>query len=103
MEGYAILDILKLTKDIYLYKDVQYQTIHISQLQDGMFINVRTIGRFRLENEAYLVTSTWSGVNTKPFKDSTVNTLKYKLLVYLYKRAYCISNLKMGICIIKKK
>ena len=37
---------------LYLYKDilavlsVQHQTIHIFQILDGMFINVRTIGRF---------------------------------------------------------
>lgn len=36
---------------LYLYKDilavlsVQHQTIHIFQLADGLFINVRTIGR----------------------------------------------------------
>lgn len=39
---------------LYLYKDilavlsVQHQTIHIFQILDGMFINVRTIGRYYL-------------------------------------------------------
>lgn len=49
--------------------------------------------RFCLEDDAYLVTSsTWSGVNCRPFKDSTINSLKHKLLVYLYKRAKYISD-----------
>lgn len=82
---------------LYLYKDilavlsVQHQTIHIFQLLDGMFINVRTIGRFCLEDEAYLVTSAWHGINSRPFRDATINSLKHKLLVYLYKRADYIS------------
>ena len=42
---------LSQNQGLYLYKDilsvlsVQHQTIHIFQLLDGMFINVRTIGR----------------------------------------------------------
>ncbi|XP_043277563.1 DET1 homolog [Venturia canescens] len=82
---------------LYLYKDilavlsVQHQTIHIFQILDGMFINVRTIGRFCLEDDAYLVTSAWPGVHSRPFRDATINSLKHKLLVYLYKRAKYIS------------
>ncbi|KAK0074691.1 hypothetical protein PV325_007945, partial [Microctonus aethiopoides] len=85
---------------LYLYKDilavlsVQHQTIHIFQILDGMFINVRVIGRFCLEDEAYLVASVWSGVNSRAFRDIAINTLKHKLLVYLYKRAANISNTK---------
>ncbi|XP_043584576.1 DET1 homolog isoform X2 [Bombus pyrosoma] len=83
---------------LYLYKDilavlsVQHQTIHIFQILDGMFINVRTIGRFCLEDDAYLVRSACPGVNCRPFRDVTINCLKHKLLVYLYKRAAYISD-----------
>ncbi|XP_001606651.2 DET1 homolog [Nasonia vitripennis] len=89
---------LSQNQGLYLYKDilavlsVQHQTIHIFQLLDGMFINVRTIGRFCLEDEAYLVSSVFPDVNRKPFKDTTINSLKHKLLVYLYKRAAYISH-----------
>ncbi|XP_011331843.2 DET1 homolog isoform X2 [Ooceraea biroi] len=82
---------------LYLYKDilavlsVQHQMIHIFQLLDGMFINVRTIGRFCMEDDAYLVTSAFPGTNYRPFKDIAVNSLKHRLLVYLYKRADYIS------------
>ena len=47
--------------------------------------------RFCLEDEAYLVTSSWPGANSRPFRDATINSLKHKLLVYLYKRADYIS------------
>lgn len=47
--------------------------------------------RFCLEDDAYLVTSAWPGVNCRPFRDATINSLKHKLLVYLYKRARNIS------------
>lgn len=44
---------LAFSTGLYLYKDilavlsVQHQTIHIFQILDGMFINVRTIGRYQ--------------------------------------------------------
>ena len=46
---------------LYLYKDilavlsVQHQTIHIFQILDGMFINVRTIGRYHLYKKTFFV------------------------------------------------
>ncbi|XP_012273076.1 DET1 homolog [Orussus abietinus] len=86
-------------KGLYLYKNilavlsVQHQTIHIFKIVNGTIINVRKIGRFCLEDDAYLVTSTWPGANFRPFRDVTINSLKHKLLVYLYKRAEYISNL----------
>ncbi|XP_008545015.1 DET1 homolog [Microplitis demolitor] len=82
---------------LYLYKDilavlsVQHQTIHIFQILDGMFINVRTIGRFCLEDESYLLATAYPQINIRPFKDTTINTLKHKLLIHLYKRAAYIS------------
>lgn len=93
--GYKVITFLLL--GLYLYNDilavlsVQHQTIHIFQILDGMFINVRTIGRFCLEDDAYLISGVWSGVNSRPFRDTTINSLKHKLLVYLYKRAAYVS------------
>ncbi|XP_014218564.1 DET1 homolog [Copidosoma floridanum] len=89
---------LSQNQGLYLYKDilavlsVQHQTIHIFQLLDGKFLNVRKIGRFCLEDESYLVSSAWPGVNNKPFRDVTINSLKHKLLVFLFKRADYISH-----------
>ncbi|XP_020283573.1 DET1 homolog isoform X2 [Pseudomyrmex gracilis] len=81
---------------LYLYKNilavlsVQHQTIHIFQIFDGMFINVRTIGRFCMEDDEYLVSSVYTSYQ-RPFKDAAINSLKHRLLVYLYKRAEYIS------------
>ncbi|XP_074111987.1 de-etiolated protein 1 abo [Cotesia typhae] len=83
---------------LYLYKDilavlsVQHQTIHIFQILDGMFIEVRTIGRFCLEDESYLLASAYPNINRRPYKDTMINTLKHKLLIHLYKRAAYISS-----------
>lgn len=44
-----------------------------------------------MEDEAYLVATGWPGGNSRAFRDVTINTLKHKLLVYLYKRAANIS------------
>ncbi|XP_048514088.1 DET1 homolog isoform X2 [Athalia rosae] len=83
---------LYLFKDILAVLSVQHQTIHIFQILDGMFINVRTIGRFCLEDDGYLVTSAWPAVNFRPYRDVTINSLKHKLLVYLFRRAKYISD-----------
>lgn len=45
-----------------------------------------------MEDDAYLVTSAFPGINCRPFKDIAINSLKHRLLVYLYKRAKYISN-----------
>lgn len=44
-----------------------------------------------MEDDAYLVTSAFTGINCRPFKDVAINSLKHRLLVYLYKRAEYIS------------
>ncbi|XP_058803086.1 DET1 homolog isoform X2 [Phymastichus coffea] len=90
---------LSQNQGLYLYKDilavlsVQHQTIHIFQLLDGMFINVRSIGRFCLEDERYLIVSASTYPTSRPFIEASINNLKHKLLVYLYKRAAYISDI----------
>lgn len=44
-----------------------------------------------MEDDAYLVSSVFPGINCRPFKDTAINSLKHRLLVYLYKRAEYIS------------
>ncbi|XP_046606143.1 DET1 homolog isoform X1 [Neodiprion virginianus] len=84
---------LYLFKDILAVLSVQHQTIHIFQVLDGMFINIRRIGRFCFEDDGYLVTASWPTVNYRPFRDVTINSLKHKLLVHLFQRAKYISDL----------
>jgi de-etiolated-1 len=80
---------------LYLYKDtfavlsVQQQTIHIFQVTpDGTFIDVRSIGRFCYEDdELVLAAGRPQSRNQRPFSDTTINSLKHRLLVFLYRRA----------------
>lgn len=84
---------------LYLYKDrlavlsVQHQTIYIYLVLDGLFINMRVIGRFCYESDS-LITSVLAASNTipvRPFRETIINSLKHRLLVFLYKRAADIS------------
>ncbi|XP_060518258.1 DET1 homolog isoform X1 [Cylas formicarius] len=80
---------------LYLYKDilavlsVQHQMIHIYQILDGMLIDVRKIGRFCYEDDLYLYSLVYP--SERAFKDIFINSLKHRLLTFLYKRADKIS------------
>lgn len=80
---------------IYLYKDtlavlsVQHQMIHIFQILDGMFVDVRRIGRFCFEDDSYFYNSVFP--NERAFKETSINSLKHRLLSFLYRRALEIS------------
>lgn len=81
---------------IYLYKDtlavlsVQHQIIHVFQILDGMFIDTRKIGRFCFEDDYYFVTSAYP--SERAFKEKSINSLKHRLLSFLYRRAAEITN-----------
>ncbi|XP_055937757.1 DET1 homolog [Argiope bruennichi] len=85
---------------LYLYHDflcvlsVQHQTIHVFQVKDnGTFINVRNIGRFCYEDDELYLSSVrypeWEPCKTpfKPYRETSINALKHRILVFLYKRA----------------
>ncbi|GLH03507.1 hypothetical protein R5R35_014388 [Gryllus longicercus] len=86
---------------LYLYKDtlavlsVQHQTIHIFQVVDGLLLNVHCIGRFCYEDDEFILSSSLSpqsGSHTyRPFSEVTINSLKHRLLVFLFNRAKNIS------------
>ncbi|XP_064474585.1 DET1 homolog [Ornithodoros turicata] len=78
---------------LYLYRDtlavlsVQHQTVHIFKVtREGTFVNVRTVGRFCYEDDELLVSSAMLG-SSQPYREPTINSLKHRLLVYLYRRA----------------
>ena len=88
---------------LYLYEDtlavlsVQHQTIHIFRITpDGYFVDVRSIGRFCFDDDELLVNQVggmWSpGQVLRPFREATVNALKHRLLVFLYRRAASLSD-----------
>lgn len=79
---------------IYLYKEVlavlsvQHQTIHLFQIVEGMLIEIRKIGRFCYDDDPFIVNSVFAPlVNERPFHEETINSLKHRLLVFLFKRA----------------
>ncbi|KAL1117893.1 hypothetical protein AAG570_004206 [Ranatra chinensis] len=87
---------------LYLYKEtlavlsVQHQTIHVFQIVDGIFVNMRTIGRYCYDDDEFLLSSVYpfmSSTNTlyRPYRETSINMLKHKLLVFLFKRAKFMS------------
>ncbi len=96
---------------IYLYQNtlavlsVQHQTIHVFQIsKDGLFIDAKSIGRFCFEDDEFLVSSVAmrersgtggrQSTTVRPFREITINALKHRLMVYLYRRAELESRLK---------
>ncbi|KAJ6626133.1 DET1 like [Pseudolycoriella hygida] len=78
---------------LYLYNNtlailsVQHQTIYIYELFDGTFLKIFKIGRFCSEEEEMLYNSLYSITSQTPFREATINSLKHRFLVFLYKRA----------------
>lgn len=80
---------------LYLYKDilavlsVQQQTIHILQvLPCGQFVEIRRLGQFCFEDDQLVLSSiVSSSVDDMPFRQVTINSLKHKLLVFLFQHA----------------
>ena len=81
---------------LYLYRDtlavlsVQQQTIHIFQVTSGgSFIDVRNIGRFCYEDDQLIISAARrnNAVVEHPFKEPIMNSLKHRLMVFLYKQA----------------
>jgi len=92
---------------LYLYKDtlavlsVQHQTIHIFQVDgEGAFIKVREIGRNCYDNDDFLLSPVLSAASQtnlpnpavyRAYKETTINLLKHRILVFLYRRAAALS------------
>lgn len=87
---------------LYLYKNilavlsVQQQLIHIFHISSaGCFTDVRTIGRFCHEDDQLLLSQvdgyTVSGERGRPFREKCINSLKHRVMVFLHKRARCLS------------
>lgn len=87
---------------LYLYKNtfavlsVQQQTVHIFQVtEDGSFVDVRKIGRFCYEDDEYVFNASARSSNStdsrgsfrRPFSDTTINSLKHRLLAFLFRQA----------------
>ncbi|XP_077989109.1 DET1 homolog [Glandiceps talaboti] len=84
---------------LYLYRNilavlsVQQQTIHIFQVTpEGNFIDVRVIGRFCYEDDALVLSAVGPDSNGtsqqhRPFRETSINSLKHRLLAFLWRKA----------------
>jgi len=99
--------VLSHNQGIYLYKrvlsvlSIQHQTIHLFHLEnDGTLIKVKEIGRHCFDDDEMVLSGALS-VETqtslpgravyRPFKETNINTLKHRILVFLFRRAVAIS------------
>lgn len=86
---------------LYLYGQtlsvlsVQHQTIHIFQITpNGTFLDVRTIGRICYEDDDYILATVCPDRMERNYqhnRESVINCLKHRLLVFLYRRAEALS------------
>lgn len=96
---------------LHLYKktlsvlSVQHQLIHLFHVitdplsGEGKFFDVKTVGRFCYEDDEFLVTSVQAKeqkvnphlrshqATIRPFRETSINCLKHRLLVHLYKES----------------
>ncbi|XP_045469988.1 DET1 homolog [Harmonia axyridis] len=76
---------------LYLYKDtlavlsVQHQSIHIFQILEGMFVNIKTIGRYCFEDDHYIYSSIYP--HERAFRETSINSLKHRIQSFLFHRA----------------
>ena len=91
---------------MYLYKDtlavlsVQHQTIHVYKFMMGKFVPVVKVGRCVYEDDEYLLSHTLSADQQsnlpgnfvyREYREQTINLLKHRILVFMYKRAAAIA------------
>ena len=82
---------------LYLYKSVlavlsvQHQTVHIFHLKDGALVKTHTIGRFCFDDDFFVFQRLHSTLpvemRREPFHEITINSLKHRILVFLFKKA----------------
>lgn len=101
--------VLSHNQGLYLYKStlavlsVQHQTIHIFQLdREGYFIKVREIGRNCFDDDEMLLSGALSAHSQcslptsrpvyRPYKEATINSLKHRVLAFLYRRASTLAD-----------
>jgi len=95
---------------LYLYGDtlavlsVQHQTIHIFMVDSttGSFLKLREIGRNCNDNDDFLMSPVLCAANQsslpnppvyRHFSEATINLLKHRILVFLFKRAQTLSEI----------
>ncbi|XP_058059410.1 DET1 homolog [Anopheles bellator] len=90
--------ILSHNQGVYLYNNtlailsIQHQTLYVFSIAEGTFVKERTIGRFCSAEDDYLYTNAIAQERTgtpmpRAFRDPAINSLKHRILVYLFYQA----------------
>lgn len=85
--------ILSHNQGVYLYNNtlailsIHHQTIYIFSIAEGTFIEERAIGRFCSQDDQYLYNNTFASERASAFREPTINSLKHRMLVFLFKQA----------------
>ena len=86
---------------LYLYNNtlavlsMQKQTIHVFQItSDGRLVDLRTVGRFCHADDQLWIASVRDDRVDYAHREKTINSLKHRLLVYLYHKAVDMSKLE---------
>ncbi|KAL1397554.1 hypothetical protein pipiens_009670 [Culex pipiens pipiens] len=91
--------VLSHNQGLYLFNEtlailsIQHQNIHIYSIAEGTFILERMIGRFCCPDEGFLYSlGTMGGraginSNLRAFREPTINSLKHRMLVFLFRQA----------------
>ncbi|XP_058130055.1 DET1 homolog [Anopheles ziemanni] len=85
--------ILSHNQGVYLYNNtlailsIHHQTIYIFSIAEGTFIEERAIGRFCSQDDQYLYNNTFASERSSAFREPTINSLKHRMLVFLFKVA----------------
>lgn len=96
---------------IYLFKDilailsVQHQTIHIYQILDGKFVEVKQIGRFLYDDDEFIVSRSFNHFNAPNFRairDSCLSLLKQRILSFMFRRALKLSETENNPAVLRK-
>ncbi|XP_076815388.1 DET1 homolog [Clavelina lepadiformis] len=82
---------LYLFKNVLAVLSVQHQNIYVFHVKEGNLVLMRSIGRFCFEDDRHTINAIQSreldAVIIKPFHEKTFNSLKHRLLTFLYKQA----------------
>ena len=86
---------LYLHRDTFAVLSIQHQTIHVFRFSNGRFTPVMNVGRNLFEDDSYILSATLTAdqqmslpgnFSYEPYREQTINCLKHRLLVFLYKR-----------------
>lgn len=78
---------MHLHKNSFAVLSILHQTIYTYEILNGRFNRIHVIGQFCNEDDRQLYNNTYPARLYQPFKEITFNSIKQRLLTFLFKRA----------------